>query len=178
MLPFDKDEVFLPRFPPRVISIKEKDYHEVYQPLEEEQKLPHESLIEEVSPREEEHELPREYVERFNDLIHEEDLREDEVFVSSLPFDEDIHASIPLAHQEENMISYNPFEKFDDTLFHDLGNEEVLEEPLDATDPFCNDVIEDIDDFIHVGKHAWDVDCFGFDGDPIYEIEGSFQIRN
>jgi hypothetical protein len=178
MLPLDEDEVFLPHFPPRVISIKEKSYHEVYQPLEEEQELPHEGLIEEVSPQEEEHELPHEYVECFNDLIHEEDLHEDEVLVSSLPFDEDIQASVPPAHQEENMISYNPFKNFDDTLFHDFGSEEVLEEPLDATDPLCNDVIENIDDFIHVGRHAWDVDCFGFDGDPIYDIEGSFQIRN
>jgi hypothetical protein len=28
------------------------------------------------------------------------------------------------AHQEENMMSYNPFEKLDDALFHDFGNEE------------------------------------------------------
>jgi hypothetical protein len=27
-------------------------------------------------------------------------------------------------------------------------------------------------------KHGWDIGCFIFDGDPIYDIEGSFQIRN
>jgi hypothetical protein len=102
------------------------------------------------------------------------DPREDEVILFSLPFDEDIWASISPAHQEENMISYNPFENFDDTLFHDFGSEEVLEDPLDATNPLCNNVIENIEDFIHVGRHAWDVDFFGFDGDPIYDIEESF----
>jgi hypothetical protein len=28
------------------------------------------------------------------------------------------------AHQKESMMSYNPFENFDDALFHDFGNEE------------------------------------------------------
>jgi hypothetical protein len=77
--------------------------------------------------------------------IHQEDpddedpdetFDEDEVLISSLPFDEDIQAFVPPAHQEENMMSCNPFEDLDDTLFHDFGNEEVLEEPLDAIDPF------------------------------------------
>jgi hypothetical protein len=56
------------------------------------------------------------------------------VFISTLPFDEDIQAFVPPTHQEENMISDNPFEYLDDTLFLDFGSEEVLEEPLDATD--------------------------------------------
>jgi hypothetical protein len=34
------------------------------------------------------------------------------------------------------MMSCDPFEDLDDTLFHDFGSEEVLEEPLDMTDPF------------------------------------------
>jgi hypothetical protein len=36
-----------------------------------------------------------------------------------------------LAHQEENMMSYNPFENFDDALFHDFGNEEKCQKDLD-----------------------------------------------
>ena len=32
------------------------------------------------------------------------------------------------------MISDNPFEDLDDALFCDFGSEELLEEPLDATD--------------------------------------------
>jgi hypothetical protein len=35
-----------------------------------------------------------------------------------------------------------------------------------------------IDDFIHVGRCRWDMGCFIFYGDPIYDIEGSFQMKN
>jgi hypothetical protein len=34
------------------------------------------------------------------------------------------------------MMSCNPFKDIDDTLFHDFGRKEVLEEPLDVTNPF------------------------------------------
>jgi hypothetical protein len=54
----------------------------------------------------------------------------------------------------------------------------VLEEPLDVLIPSCydkgNDMVDNIDEFIHVGKHKWDV--IGYDGDPIYDIEGHFQM--
>jgi hypothetical protein len=50
-----------------------------------------------------------------------------------MKFDEDIQAFVPPAHQEENMMSCNPFEDLDVTLFHDFGSEEILEEPLDVT---------------------------------------------
>jgi hypothetical protein len=75
--------------------------------------------------------------DEFSDVEYpDETFDEDEVLISALPFDEDIQASILPAHQEENMMSCNPFEDLDDTLFHDFGTEEVLEEPLDATGPF------------------------------------------
>jgi len=45
---------------------------------------------------------------------------EDKVLIYALPFDEDIQASVPPAHQEENMMSCNPLEDLDDTLSHDL----------------------------------------------------------
>jgi hypothetical protein len=48
--------------------------------------------------------------------ILDETYDEDEVF--SLPLDEDIQISSSPTHQEENMMSYNPFENFDDALFH------------------------------------------------------------
>jgi hypothetical protein len=80
------------------------------------------------------------YQEYPDEVSHVEDLDEtfdeDEVLISSLPFDEDIQASVPPAHQEENMMSCDPFEDLDDTLFHDFGSEEVLEDPLDVTGPF------------------------------------------
>jgi hypothetical protein len=57
---------------------------------------------------------------------NEEDLDEtyDKDEASALPLYEDIQTSPPPAHQEENMMSYNPFENFDDSLFHDYGNED------------------------------------------------------
>jgi hypothetical protein len=70
------------------------------------------------------------YQEDLNEFSHVEDLNksvdEDEVLISSLPLDEDIQASTPRAHQEENMMSRDPFKDLDDALFHDFGNEEVL----------------------------------------------------
>jgi hypothetical protein len=39
------------------------------------------------------------------------------------------------SHQEENTMSCETFEDLDDSLFHDLENEEVSEETLDMTDP-------------------------------------------
>jgi hypothetical protein len=54
----------------------------------------------------------------------------------------------------------------------------VLENPLGVLDPTCydkgDDVIDNIDEFIHVGRCKWDV--IGHDGDPIYNIEGNFQL--
>jgi hypothetical protein len=54
----------------------------------------------------------------------------------------------------------------------------VLEEPLDALNNSCydkdNDVIDDIDEFICIGRCKWDV--IYHDADPIYDIEGHFQL--
>jgi hypothetical protein len=77
-----------------------------------------------------------------DEIIDEENLEEDldeedpdemydEDEVYSLPLDEDIHTSPPPAHQEEKMISYKPFENFDDALFHDCENEENCQRDLD-----------------------------------------------
>jgi hypothetical protein len=73
-----------------------------------------------------------------------------------------------------NTISYFPFQYFDDALFYDLESEEVLEDPLDALNPSCydkgSDMVDNIDEFIHVGRYKWDV--IGSDEDPIYDMEG------
>jgi hypothetical protein len=134
---------------------EEEIYEEGHQPLREEQELPHDSVED-----------------------NEETPHEDEVLVSTPPFDEVIQASIPPTHEEENMVSYTPFQDFDDALFYDSESEEVLEEPLDALEPSCynkiDDVITNIYEFIHIGRHKWDVICH--DGDPIYDIEGHFQL--
>jgi hypothetical protein len=54
----------------------------------------------------------------------------DEDEVSSLPLDEDIQTFASPTPQEDNMTSYNPFENFDDALFHDCGNEEKCQKDL------------------------------------------------
>jgi hypothetical protein len=41
------------------------------------------------------------------------------VLVFAPPFDEVIQASFPPAQKEENVVSYFPFQNFDDALFHD-----------------------------------------------------------
>jgi hypothetical protein len=54
----------------------------------------------------------------------------------------------------------------------------VLEKPLDVPNPSCydksNNVIDNIDDFIHVGIHRWNE--VGNGEDPIYDIYGQFQL--
>jgi hypothetical protein len=114
------------------------------------------------------------------------------------------------------MMSYNPYENFDDALFHDCGNEENFQKDLDEVSlaedlnetlssivPFeedefiqlCEEVInfydvdeimeqppdtvdDHIDDFIQIGRCKWDLGCFIFYGDPIYDIEGTSQIKD
>jgi hypothetical protein len=103
---------------------------------------------------------------------------EDEVLISCPPFDEVIHAFVTPTQEQENMVSYFPFQDFHDALFYDLESEEVLEEPLDVLNPSCydkgNDMVDNIDEFIHVGKRKWDV--IGYAGDPIYDIEGHLHL--
>jgi hypothetical protein len=104
----------------------------------------------------------------------EETSHEDETMMSALPFDEVIYILEAPTQEEVNTLSYFPFQEFDDALFYDL---EVLEQPFDVLSPSCydkaDDCVDNIDEFIHVGKHKWDV--IGYDGDPIYDIEGHFQ---
>jgi hypothetical protein len=101
----------------------------------------------------------------------------------SPPFDEDevTQASSPPSHEDENMVSCTLFQAFDsyDASFHDLESQEVLEEPLDVVSFSSNKEHDDcIDDFIHVGRRRWDVSCFYFDGDPLYEDDNGPRIKN
>ena len=95
-----------------------------------------------------------------------------------LPFDEVIQSIDALAQQEVNTVSYFPFQYFDDALFYDLESEEVLENPLDASNPSCYDkysgMVDNIDEFIHVGRRKQDV--IGSDEDPIYDMEGYLRM--
>jgi hypothetical protein len=109
--------------------------------------------------------------ESLKDIKHD-----DEVLMCTPPFDEVIQAFDAPAQEEVNMVSYFPFQDFDDALFYDLEGEEVLEDPLDVLNPSCydksNDMVDNIDEFIHVGRRKWDV--IGSDEDPIYDMEGHF----
>jgi hypothetical protein len=70
-------------------------------------------------------------------------------------------------------VSYFPFQIFNDSLPYDVESKEML----DVLTPSCydedEDFVDNIDEFIHVGKRKWDV--IGYDGDPIYDIEGHSQ---
>jgi hypothetical protein len=70
-------------------------------------------------------------------------------------------------------VSYFPFQIFNDSLSYDVESKEVL----DVLTPSCydenEDLVDNIDEFIHVGKRKWDM--IGYDGDPIYDIEGDSQ---
>jgi hypothetical protein len=102
---------------------------------------------------------------------------EDEPMTLALPFDEVIQAIDASPQQEVNTVNYLPLQDSDDVLFYDLESEEMLEDPLDALKPSCNDkgndIVDNIDEFIHVGRCKCDV--IGYDGDPIYDLEGHFQ---
>jgi hypothetical protein len=110
--------------------------------------------------------------------VIEEASHEDEVLMFSLPFDEFIQGFDTLSQEKVNTISCFPFQYFDDALFYDLESEKVLHEPLDVLIPSCydkgNDMVDNIDDFIHVEKFKSDV--IGYDGDAIYNIDGHFQM--
>jgi hypothetical protein len=109
-------------------------------------------------------------------MIKEMSLGDD--VLDALPFDEVIQAFDTPAQQEVNTVSYFPFQDFDDALFYDLESEEVLEDPLDALNPSCydkySDMVDNIDEFIHVGRRKWDV--IGSDEDPIYDMEGYLRM--
>jgi hypothetical protein len=102
---------------------------------------------------------------------------EDETMMHGLPFSEVIQILEALEQEEVNTISYFPFQDFDYALFYDLESKEVSNEPLDVLRSSCYDkgdeFVDNIDEFIHVRKRKWDV--IGYDGDPIYDLDGHFQ---
>jgi hypothetical protein len=65
------------------------------------------------------------------------------------------------AQEEINTVSHFPFQNFDDFLLYDLESEKELDEPLNASNPSCydtdSDMVNNIDEFIHVGRRKWDV---------------------
>jgi hypothetical protein len=82
------------------------------------------------------------------------------------------------SHAQEESVSYPPPQDLDYALIHDEGYKEEINESLNASNTTCydtdNDMVDNIDEFIHVGRHRWDV--VGYDIDPIYDIESHFQV--
>ena len=123
-----------------------------YQPLEEEQDFSHDSI-------------------KCSEI--KEANYEDETLVNAPPSDEALQDPIAPAQKEVSKVSYFPFQIFKDSLSYDVESGEVL----DFLNPSCydenDDFVDNINEFIHVGKRKWDV--IGYDGDPIYDIDGHFQ---
>jgi hypothetical protein len=77
---------------------------------------------------------------------------------------------------QEETVSYPPILNFDDALPCDEKEED--DEFLSLTNPACydtdSDTVDNIDEFIHVGRRRWDV--VGYDLDPIYDTESHLQL--
>jgi hypothetical protein len=73
-------------------------------------------------------------------------------------------------------VSYPPILVFDDALPCDEKEEE--DEFSNVSNPACydtdSDTVDNIDEFIHVGRRRWDI--VGYDLDPIYDTESHFQL--
>jgi hypothetical protein len=80
------------------------------------------------------------------------------------------------APAQEETVSYPPPLVFDDALPYDEEEEE--NEFSDVSNPACydtdSDIVDNIDEFIHVGRRGWDI--VGYDLDPIYDTENHFQL--
>jgi hypothetical protein len=75
-------------------------------------------------------------------------------------------------HESKGLICYTPFQDFEfyDTSFSNLEKENLMEKPL-FDEEHDNKEIENIDALLHIERHKWDISCFYFDGDPIYDTD-------
>jgi hypothetical protein len=123
----------------------------------------------------------------FNSKDEEEMEASDEVEVPCCAIEdkEAVHEDEETTHAEnikllkvpaqEETVSYPPILNFDDTLPCDEKEEDEF---LSLTNPACydtdSDTVDNIDEFIHVGRRRWDV--VGYDLDPIYDTESHLQL--
>jgi hypothetical protein len=77
---------------------------------------------------------------------------------------------------QEETISFTPPLVFDDAILCDREDEEEISENASSSTYYDtnNDVADNIDEFIHVGRRRWDE--IGYDVDPIYNIESHLQV--
>jgi hypothetical protein len=82
------------------------------------------------------------------------------------------------APAQEETISYPPPQDFCDALLSDEGDKEEINGSSNLSNHACydtdSDIVDNNDEFIHVGRHRWDI--VGYDMDPIYDIEIHFQV--
>jgi hypothetical protein len=118
--PNDDEPLFMPEELYKLVIDQDQE-GEFFYPIEDDEDLAEENIHEES------------FQEDFNDEDPNEIQHPDEETLLSMPpLDEDdiIQNFSPPAHEEENMMSYNPFENFNDALFHDFGNEENCQKDL------------------------------------------------
>jgi hypothetical protein len=123
----------------------------------------------------------------FNSKDEEEMETSDEVEVPCCEIEdkEAVHEDEETTHAEnikllkepaqEETVSYPPILNFDDALPSDEKEEDKF---LSLTNPACydtdSDTVDNIDEFIHVGRRRWDI--VGYDLDPIYDTESHLQL--
>jgi hypothetical protein len=82
------------------------------------------------------------------------------------------------APTQEETVSYPPPQDFCDAVLFDEGDKEEINGSSNLSNPACcdtdSDIVDNIDEFIHVGRRRWDI--VGYDMDPIYDIESHFQV--
>ena len=101
---------------------------------------------------------------KYKEVVHEDE---------TMKHDENIEVLKVPAQQK--IVSYPPLLVFGDALPCD---EEEEDEFSNVSNPACydtdSDTVDNIDEFIHVGRRRWDI--VGYDLDPIYDTEGRFQL--
>jgi hypothetical protein len=76
---------------------------------------------------------------------------------------------------QEETVSCPPPLVFNDVLLYDEGNkEEANESSTLACYDTDSDTVDNIDEFIHVGRRRWDI--VGYDLGPIFDTESHFQV--
>ena len=84
-------------------------------------------------------------------------------------------AQVLEAPAQKETIGFPPRLVFYGVLPYDEGNEE---EANKFSRPACydtnNGIVDNIDEFMHVGRRRWDI--VGYDMGPIYDIESHFQV--
>jgi hypothetical protein len=49
---------------------------------------------------------------------------------------------------------------------------------ISLLDKECDHESENIDDFLHIGRHKWDMGFFHFDGNPIYDTDDYSRVKS